>query len=251
MRFTKKFTESDRSTGSGGNWLSAFKPGETRVRFLEELDKWESFGEHYTADGKSYPCPAQTVAERDDCPGCSSGDEKLSNRSRRAACNLLLVDQQQVRAFKIPFTLADELARRAERKKESITSRDYMIIRTGTGLTTKYEFDVEDAYAVDCESYRDQFKDIGSVLQESYDEIWGDVLPPEEEDVPPTKPSVKPAKATAVTTEKHVELAEATLRGMTRNELIEVFAEGDLKLPDNYDDLGKSELIDHLLAVSI
>lgn len=238
MRFGKSYRDMEKDA-SAGDYLRRFK-GETKVRFLQEIDEWKGYSEHYTDDGKSYPCPAQDYKDRDKCPGCSSDSDKLQRRSRRAAANVLLVEQQIVLPFKIPITLADDLSRRADRKNEKITERDYTIIVTGTGLETKYEFDPEDAYDIDVSAYAEQLYDIDGILESSYAEIWGDVAEVGEKGEEPL-----PSEGT-----EDQEVSEATLRAMPRRQVINLMKENNIDLPEGYEDLDRDELVEHVIKVA-
>ncbi len=169
VTFGTKKSEAPASTGSGV-WINAFKSGETVVRFLDEIDSWTQFMEHYNSDGHWYPCTKDKS-----CTGCSSDIEKERKRSTKYATNVYLTKTGDVRAYKIPVTLANALERRAERNSGTITNRDYAILKSGSGMDTTYDVDQESRYELDIDDLRKQGSDIEDLLRERFEEVVGDI----------------------------------------------------------------------------
>lgn len=169
MKFGKKYSEA-KDDFSGGNYLRSFKEGESTVRFLQEQDDWTVFREHFTVDGKSFPCWEEDKLH---CPGCSSDNEKVAKSSRRYACYVYRKDWDAVVPYRIPVVLARRLTTRFERNDGSATNRDYTVIRTGKGLDTDYDVEQEDKYAVDIEAKMTGVVPIEDILEESFIEVWG------------------------------------------------------------------------------
>ena len=144
MRFsTKRGDASDAD--SNLTYLRGFKAGNTTVRFLQEMEEWDKYREHYTLDGKMFPC----IKTEGTCPGCTSNNEKVSKSSRKYATNVFLVDTGQVLPFKIPITLAKLLENRADRNGGTLLNRDYVVMRSGSGMDTSYDVDTDEKYVID------------------------------------------------------------------------------------------------------
>ena len=156
------------AVNSSGVWINAFKGGETVVRFIDEMDSWTQFTEHYNSDGHWYPCTKDSS-----CTGCSSSNEKERKKSTKYATNVYLVKTGDVRAYKIPITLANALERRAERNNGTITNRDYAILKSGSGMDTTYDVDQESRYELDLDDLRKQGSDIEDLLRERFEEVVG------------------------------------------------------------------------------
>ena len=154
---------------SDGRYLRNFKKGEVKVRFLEETQDWMTFREHYL-EGKSFPC----TQDKDTCPGCSHPDEDVQRASRKYATNLYLVDVERTLPFRIPVSLAKSMDTRSDKNGGTILNRDYVVMRTGKGLDTEYDVDSDERYALDTKSLLKDGLDINELLEESYNEVWGE-----------------------------------------------------------------------------
>jgi len=239
-------------------YLRTFKKGDTQVRFLTEIDEWIQFREHYSADGKSFPC----TKDRTTCPGCTSEDESVARAANRYAANAILTRNGQVYAFKMGKSLVDRLSMRSDRNGGTITNRDYIIIRSGTGLDTEYDVEQEEKTPVKLSAYKDQLVDIEAVLESNFNALFADDAPKkparkvvkdddekpvsrrgsfkdEEEDVPPSKPAVGKSDD-----EQEVELDEAVVREMSRAELLDLYAKAGLEVDE---DMSRKELADFLI----
>jgi len=213
-------------------YLRNFREGDNIVRFIEEIDDWIVFSEHY-AGGKSFPC----TGDRKACPGCTSDDDGVSRASRKYATNLQLVANDKVIPFRVPMSLAKKLFNRAERNG-TITNRDYIVMRSGKGLETEYDLEQDEKRPADITSLKAQAHNIEDILASSYEEIWGT----DEEAVPDKKEETPPFDKGGATV-----MTEEELRKMTRAQLVTLGTAEDIK----FDNEGsKAEILDAILAAA-
>jgi hypothetical protein len=166
MKFGTKKSEA-AEFDSDGMYLRNFKDGDTKVRFLQEVDDWIEFREHYTADRRSYPC----TLDKATCPGCTSDSDDERTAKRKYAANLLVVKGNFVAPFRIPASLAKKMETRSERNEGTVLTRDYVVIRSGKNLDTEYDVESDDTYKVDtAKLLREDGLDIEEVLARSFDE---------------------------------------------------------------------------------
>ena len=231
MKFgIEKKNESAVSTRPG-DYIRNFKAGDTTIRFLNETDDFIGYREHYSPEGKSYPC----LQDSPNCPGCNSENESERRASRKYAANVLMTESGYVNVFKMPVTLVNRLVTRSERNGGTIIDRDYIISRSGKGLETEYDVDPGDKFAVDVDSYSQHLKDINAMLQQAFEDVWGPIAqydgsskPKKEakvDDIPPSKPSVETSGATDVEV-----VDEATIRQMDLAQLIKFAVEADVDI---------------------
>ena len=169
MKFTSKRGDVSDAEVSG-NYLRNFKNGTTTIRFLQEMDEWDKYREHYTLDGKSFPC----IKGEGNCPGCNHENEKVSKSSRKYATNVYFVEPGLVLPVRIPITLAKRLETRAERNGNTLLTRDYVVIRKGSGMDTDYDVDQDEKYAIDTAAKLKEGADIDAILEANFREQWGD-----------------------------------------------------------------------------
>jgi hypothetical protein len=101
------------------------------------------------------------------------------------------------KAFKIPVSLYNRLVTREQRNDGDLTTRDYIVIRSGTGFDTEYDVDQGDKYDVDLADYK--LFDIDEILTSVWEAAYGDsvqtvvaaVADEPEEDKPPFEEAVK------------------------------------------------------------
>lgn len=249
IQFGKK--KKDMQDQGSGNYLRNFAKGETLVRFLDEQEEWIGYREHYTLDGKSFPC---TEENKETCPGCTHSNEKVSKSARKYGAEVYLVKTEKVLPFRIPISLSDSLARRAERNEGTLLSRDYVILRSGAGMDTRYDVDQEDKYPVDLSDLRKKVTiEVGTCLSDSFAEVWGaDWSPevahatkprsakPKKEEDPPSEPATKGDPGS----QGGDDLTEAQVRGMTKPQLALLCDRAGVKYTD---DDTRSELADRLI----
>lgn len=164
-RFGTPKKDVDEEVGDG-MYLRSFRKGQTLVRFLTETDVWLQIREHFNEKGRSFPCTKDA-----ECPGCNSEDEKVSTWSRRYAVNLLVLPDkgdEYVAPYRIPMGLAETMFGRAERLG-TVTDRDYVVVRSGQGLNTKYNSDPEDKYEIDISKHLKEAVDLDEVLEAMFE----------------------------------------------------------------------------------
>lgn len=177
MRFGKSADEAAQEAprgGGGGDFIRYLKDGDTTFRILQEPDDWKYWWEHFSPAGFSFPCPRSPEDPVEDCPGCSSDNEKMSKVNRKIGFNVLSSwnGQEYVNAFKVGPTVADKLENRYKRFT-TICDRDYTITRYKSS-GDRWDFDVEGGtpHPIDLDRY--ELKNIEAMLQQSWDEAWGD-----------------------------------------------------------------------------
>lgn len=234
MQFGKKKSEITENTLGDGEflpYLRNFREGDNEVRFIEEVEDWIGFSEHYTPEGKSFPC----TGDRNACPGCTSENEKTSRASRKYATNVKLVENGMVLPFRIPMSLAKKLFNRAERNG-TITNRDYIVMREGKGLDTEYDLEQGDKSEVNLADLQEKAHDIEEILRSSYEEVWGVITPkPQESEKAPFEASGE------------VEIEEGALRAMSRSDLLTLAADNAIVVDE---DGSKGEILDTILAAA-
>lgn len=167
MKFGKSWDEVQAEPATSGGYMKYFKDGDTTFRILQEPQEWIGYWEHFNPGGFGFPC----TGDRKACPGCTSSNEKMKKAGRKIAIQVL--EGEYVNVYKFPKTLADKISNRANRIG-TITDRDYTISRFKSGDKVEYDVEGGDKVPVDIKALREQFKDVEAMLQESYDEAWGD-----------------------------------------------------------------------------
>jgi len=162
--------EEETTTGSS-DYLRYFKGAETTFRLLQEPNEWIDYWEHFNPNGYPFPC----TRDRKTCPGCTSNNDKMKKASKKIAVQVL--EGEWVNAYKLPKTVADKLANRANRIG-TVTDRDYTVFKLQTKNadgSTKTDYDVEggDKIPVDIAALKPKFKDVETILGSMYDQAWG------------------------------------------------------------------------------
>lgn len=168
MKFGQKYKDNPAAASGGGSgkWIKAFKEGETRMRFLQEMEDWVVYYEHYNPMGTAFPC----TGDRSTCPGCTSSNERMKQASRKTAAVALV--GQYVDVYKLPVKLVNRLSIRAERNGGTVTDRDYLVTRIGKDKDTEYDLESGNAAPVDISAY--ELPDIEKMLETSFRENWPD-----------------------------------------------------------------------------
>lgn len=177
MRFGKSAKEAAQEPGRGGgsgDFIRYLKDGDTTLRILQEPDEWLYYWEHFSPAGFSFPCPRGADDPVEDCPGCSSDNEKMKKVSRKIAFNVLTSFNgvEYVNAFKIGPMVGDKLDNRYKRFG-TVTDRDYTITKYKTSAE-RWDFDVEGNTPTPVDLRKSEWKDIEAMLAQSYDDAWGD-----------------------------------------------------------------------------
>lgn len=170
-RATNIHEDLKKPTGGNAGWLRNIRAGkDLRVRFLQNPDEWLEYREHYSQGTGFFPCGG----DADFCGGCASLDDKLAKSSLKYIAQVLIQHEEgakdigEVRALKIPRTLANKLVARAERNGGTLLNRDYTLIRVGSGFDTEYDVESEDKSPVDLGRYT--HVDVDAILSQMWEE---------------------------------------------------------------------------------
>jgi hypothetical protein len=176
MRFGKSAAEAaeEPGRGSGGDFIRYLKDGDQTFRILQEPDEWVYYWEHFSPTGFSFPCPREASDPIEDCPGCSSENERMKKPSRKIAFNILhsFNGNEYVDAMKIGPMVSEKLENRYKRFG-TVTDRDYTVTRYKTSAD-RYDFDVEGTTPTPVDLHKEQWKDIEAMLVKAWDDAWGD-----------------------------------------------------------------------------
>jgi hypothetical protein len=233
--------EPSRSGGSG-DFIRYLKEGSTTLRILQEPEEWLYYWEHFSPGGFSFPCPRGVDDPKDDCPGCSSDNEKMSKVSRKIAFNVLTSfnGTEYVNGFKIGPMVGEKLENRFKRLG-TLTDRNYTITKYKTSQD-RWDFDVEGDTPTPVDLRKEEWKDIEALLAQSYDDAWGDpsqaqanlrasnqpVATTQEVNSSPKRPTIAPApKQEEPPFEQTYQ--ESDLRAMDRDTLVNLI-QTDMKM---------------------
>lgn len=171
----KNLKQTLKAGGGPLSWVP--KEGAITVRFLTEPEDWFGFYEHYDETArKSYPCV------EGDCPGCATD----TKRTFRYVANALDTEKDKVIALLLPKSLANRLTARYERY-DTLMDRDYELFRTGSALDTEYDLNPEAPKKRAVAKY--ELLDLGDILQQVWDAVWGETNGDDDEDEKPTRRS--------------------------------------------------------------
>lgn len=195
----KTLKDSLKKGGNGTFIKYVPKDGAITVRFLQEPEEWMNYFEHYdTTLRKSYPCI------EDNCPGCMT-DER---RSSRYLANALDVENDRVIPMQMPKTLVSALVAMYDRL-DTLTDRDFELIRSGEGLDTTYNAIPEAPTPRKISKYESSMHDLQVVLDEAYNSVFNaSAEVAEEVAVKPRKKSAAAAKAAPAVAEAEDDLDE-------------------------------------------
>jgi len=267
MRFGKSAAEAAEEPGrggGGGDFIRYLKDGDTTFRILQEPDDWTYWWEHFSPMGFSFPCPRGVDDPVEDCPGCSSDNEKMSKVNRKIGFNVLasVNGVEYVNAFKVGPTVADKLKNRFNRFS-TVTDRDYTITRYKTG-SDRWDFDVEGGMPSPVDVSKYELKDLEELLAQSYDEAWGDGAQAQANRqgsaevavaAQPKRPTIAPQTAAVAQEEPPFEAPgtekvyqEADLRKMDREELL-LLIKNDLGVEPPSTLTTPGEVVDWLMSI--
>lgn len=191
----KALKKSLKDSGGDDKWFFSLKAdSEITVRFLAEPWEFTSFLQHFMedrpGDQKSFPCNSG------DCEGCDEGNSAY----KVWVAPVLDVENNRVRAMRMPKGIVDSLTKKAERKN-TIMDRDYIIMREGSGKDgTKYDLDDMPVKRRNLDGY--ELPDIEGMLESQLQDAMGVSLADEEP--PPRRPTKKPNKAASKAVAKKV-----------------------------------------------
>lgn len=214
---SKKDSSVDLATYGESNYIRNLPKGTTLIRFLDEMGDWAEYYEHY--DEKiGFPC----TRDRTTCPGCTSPDEKVRKRGLKYATNIYFIKEDQVAPVRIPVSLARKFDNRAQRRG-TITDANYYVVRSGEGLRTQYDAELDDVTDFDFTQYESKKKNINNLLKEAFDDYLEKISASEEATV---EEEAKPEASDAA-----FDLTEVELENMTRGELNEIVAKYNIEVP--------------------
>lgn len=155
------------STSSNSRKLLIIKEDEpVKVRFLQEPDQWMVFYEHYVRDSKAF-VPALNPDPLDSHP-----DEAVRRKSLRHMVNVLNLETMQVQLLKMNQDLTNRVMMRHNRY-QTVTDRNYEILRSGSGLQTSYDLEADDAEAMDISRFQTKLYDMTLFLLQEADRYHG------------------------------------------------------------------------------
>ena len=179
----KGFVKNEAGGGEDGErWIKSFKEGESEVRFLEQMEEWTPYWEHYDqtlgSKGAFFPC----TGDRDTCPGCTSENERTRNASKKYLVNAEALapkaDTAYVDLYKITGRLAEDVELKAARDDGDLFRRMYYVIRVGNDKNTTWHADRDDVREpFDPESFRENMQDHEEALQQMWRRAFGDTDP--------------------------------------------------------------------------
>ena len=240
MRFGKSAEEAAEEPGRGGgsgDFIRYLKEGDNLMRILQDPPEWVYYWEHFSPAGFSFPCPRSKDDPVEDCPGCSSENEKMKKVNRRIAFNVLTSFNgvEYVNAMKIGPMVSDKLDNRYKRFG-TVTDRDYTITKYKSS-GDRWDFDVEGSTPTPVDLRKEDWKDIEALLQQSWDDAWGDpnqaAANKQATEAPPKRPTIaatpKPQPEEPPFEPAEKEYQEADLRAMDREDL-RTLIERDMKM---------------------
>lgn len=267
MKFgSAKANETAAESGGGGNgkYIRSFRDQETNLRFLDELDTWYAYWEHFDqGKSRSFPC----TRDRNTCPGCTSENERTASAAKRYLVNAIreFKGKEYVDLFKVPVSLMEAINRRND-QDGSITARNYTIVKMGKGTDTKYMLEWDDKSRIDFDKYAADKQDFEEALMNAYVEVWGppDLAEPAKPAVqvarveekpkaksespfeadPPSEPKAATEQDAAEDDEDEV-ISEDALRKMGSEQLVELYGRCGIEVPR--EGMAPKELADYLI----
>jgi hypothetical protein len=233
-------------TDGDGSYLRNFAPGDTTVRFCEELDEWIKFWQHFNEEDKrSYPC----TGDRSTCPGCNSENVKEAKASLHYGTTVKLIDRDVYMPMRMKVSIYKKMKTRSERNDGTILNRDYIIIREGKGLETEYDVEADKVYNISSKELKDNLFDIAEILKNSFYEMWPEL---EEAEKGTQEPVAKKTRTASPVEEESQdeEITEADLKKMGIRDLRALARKHGVD--SEVCELGtKPELIDAIIDIAV
>lgn len=246
MKFGKSYEDAKNEGGTEGSsqFIRYFKKPTTTFRVIQNPEDWVSYWEHFNPSGHPFPC----TGDRKTCPGCTSGNEKMSKASKRIAINV--VENGYVNVYKFPKTLAEKLENRAQRIG-TVTDRDYTIFKIQSQNpdgSTKTDYDIEGGDKISVDLSQFETLDVEKMLAAAYNESWGDSAKVETKlkaDDEAKQSQVKKLVEKPAPKAQDVTYSEDELRAMGLTDLLAVCDKEGVTPPQNLVTTG--EVVDWLL----
>lgn len=183
---TGSMSKLKKTLASGANEFIRNIPGESSltVRFLDEPEDFFGYYEHWV-DDRPLPCS-------DDCDGCNSDDPEEQRKMFRYLANAYVVDDQKVRAVKLPKTLVQQLVDYHTKFDGTLRDRDYDLSKSGSGKNgTRYMASPDSPRPMKLKRFEDQKKDLQEVLMALLDGAGEDDETPKKKKKGSSKPTKK------------------------------------------------------------
>ena len=161
----QKLRQNLTAASGGGNsrkLLLVREDEPVKVRLLQNPDEWMIFYEHYVPDSKMF------VPALDPDPLSSHPDERVRRTSLRHMANVLNIETMQVQLLKMNQDLTNRLMMRFNRY-ETLTDRNYEIVRSGSGLQTAYDIEPDDVEPMDLSRFSSKLYDMTLFLLQEAD----------------------------------------------------------------------------------
>lgn len=257
MEFGKRAAEAPKiqpGEAGGTRWMRTLKPGEYRMRFLQETDDWIQYWEHFNPTPGGFPFPC--TGDKQTCPGCTSGIEKMEKASPKYAVNAKVGEYVDI--YKFPTKFFNKMDIRSERNGGTITDRDYMVTRIGNDTSTDYDIDMLSKNEINLSELK--LHDIQESLKAAFFEAWPDWKSGEVQSETDAGTRQEAPKDEARSTEKsgldefakpeavsqpaapaEKEVTEAELRAMSGDQLRALCDEEGIKYPEELRHVEDSE----------
>ena len=190
MRFGVRNADAPKSSGNSA--ISWFGKNDTRIRFLEEIDDWTKYQQHFSASARTtYPC----TGDKDTCPGCIHESSDEARTSTRYLVNAVDTERGYVNLYSVPFSCMASLERSSDRDDGTIRARDYTVVQTrDDNNQVKYLVEREEKSRFDFGDYVAKMKDHQDALSQQFTTVWGDNDSPDSQSARRTKDLSQEAK---------------------------------------------------------
>lgn len=172
-QFGQTASDYEETRGSDDDvWIRTFKEASTRLRIIPMVGEnrrgvevtgtaaWPTEREHYAEMPiGSFPCD-----ESKSCPGCTDVIEKVQRRDRKYYFHAL-DEKGAIRVFKMGPKLYRVFQNR-EQRLGTLSDRDYIVNKMGSGLDTTYDVEAGEKYEVPFDGL--ELPDIPEILAKRY-----------------------------------------------------------------------------------